>query len=274
MRKTLAALTQARAAAASAMCAHVHATQQRQQLLRWSGVAIRMRSVRELLLNAQRRRAKRTLAAALRCWRQQLHLVQLKRTRRAAALAWACRRMLVTVLAAWATASKQLAAERDAALQILLLCRALRSASALVSGWRLAARNIVDARFAAMERLSIGIEGCRLRACIVGWAEHAAAVHHVTALLEGHAGRRRRRLLRGNFLAWGGAAREAAEGRDVLAVCLACNAADRRRAAVLKAWQDAAKWSVYVRSAVAQFRCESHRTVMPQETCTPERRLS
>ena len=247
---------QARAAAASAMCAHAHATQQRHQLLQWRVVAAHTRSVRELLLYAQRHRTQRTLAAALRCWREHLHIDQLKRTRRTVATAWACRRRLVSALTTWATASKQQAAERDAALQTLLQHRTLRSASAVLLVWRITAHEMAIARSTAAARLSNGLERCRLHACLSGWTEHTAAARRMTALLEGHAGRRRRRQLRRSFLAWGGAVREAAEGRDVLAGCFASNAADRRRAAVLEAWHDAAKWSAYVRMAVAQCRHE------------------
>ena len=262
---------QARAAAASATRAHVHVAQQRHQLLQWRAAAAHGRSVWTALLNAQCRRAQRSLEVTFRSWRTHLHASRGKTARRAAAIAWACRCKIGTVMATWAAAAKQLMAERDAALQTLLQRRALRAASAVFLMWRLGAHHTAEARSAAIARLSTRLERCRLHTCLAGWAKHTAAVRRMTALLEGHAGRRRRRQLLGSLLAWSDAAREAAEGRDVLAGCLAYNSADRQRAAVLEAWQGAARRSVYVRKTVAQSRHGSPNTTAAVRPMLPER---
>ena len=247
-------IVQARAAAASAICAHVLASQQRQQLIQWRDVTADMRSVRLLLQHVQRRRAQRKLEAAFLYWRSHLTIQQGKKAQHAAVSGWAHRRRLAAVIAAWAHAAKDLAVERDAALQRFLDRRALRSTSVVCLAWSLQAHEAVAARSAALARLSTGLQRCRLRTCFAAWAARTAASRQVEAVLEGHARRRRRRQLRGSFLAWSGAAREAAAGRDVLAVCFASNAADRQRAAVLEAWAGAARRFVYVRAAVARSR--------------------
>jgi len=107
---------------------------------------------------------------------------------------------------------------------------------------------------AAAAKLASGLKRCRLRDSFEGWAAHSAEAGRVNAMLEAHAGRRRRRQLRVSFLAWADAAREDATAREVLAECQASNAADRRRAAVLAAWREAARRSVYLRTAVTEFR--------------------
>jgi len=248
------ALMQAQRAAASVMAAHVLAETQRRRLQDWRGVAHRSRLQRAAVLAAQRVRRERCLTACLRGWREWAHSTQQQQAKLEAAATRSRRRRAASVLAAWAAAAGRQAADRSAASQAAIERNRARSAFAALLWWALAAREGAALRSAAMAQLTAGLERCRLRDSFTGWAAHSAAAARERAMLEAHAGRCRRRQLRVSFLAWADIVREDTVARDVLAECQANNAADRRRAAVLTAWREAARQSVYLRTAVTHFR--------------------
>ncbi len=248
------AAAQARCAAASVMAAHMLAGQQRQRLLQWRSIAHHSRLQRAAVLAAQRSHAERSQADCLHCWRGWTHGRQQQRAKLDHAATRFTRRRVASVLAAWVAAGGRQAADRTAASQTASERFRARSALAAMSKWALAAREGAAVRSAAAAQLTAGLERCRLRDSFTGWAAHSAEAGHERAMLEAHTGRRRRRQLRVSFLAWAGAAVENAAARDVLAECQSSNAADRRRAAVLAAWREAARRSVYLRTAVTEFR--------------------
>ena len=236
------------------MAAHALSLQQRQRLLDWRNIARQLRPQRATVLAAQHAHSERILAACLRGWRGWAHTRQEQRSKIDDAATRSRRRRAASVLAAWADAAGAQAADRCAALQTASGRYRARSASAALSQWALAARVGAAARSAAAAQLTAGLDRRCLRDCLTNWAAHSASMGRKRAMLEAHAGRRRRRQLRVSFLAWADVVREDAAARNVLADCQASNAADRRRAGVLVAWREAARRSVFLRTAVTEFR--------------------
>ena len=236
------------------MSSQTLAVRQRQQLLQWRSIAHRSQLRRAALLAAERMLEERRQAACLHCWRGWAHGRRQKRTKLDdAAVSFALHRS-AAVLEAWVDAAGRQTADRSAAAQTAVERFRARSASAMVSAWALAAREGTAARSAATAQLAAGLERSCLRDCFNGWAARSEAEGRIRAVLDAHTGRRRRRQLRDGFLAWSDIATQDAAARGVLAECFAGNAADRRRAAVLAAWRQAARRSVYLRMAVAEFR--------------------